>query len=32
MIKIKMDSFFSVDYNDIFDQKCCYDPGNLLSI
>ena len=32
LIKMKIVSFFSVDYNDIFDQKYYIDQGNLISI
>ena len=31
LIKIKIVSF-SVDHNDIFDDKYCIDPGNLFSM
>ena len=27
-----IDSFFSLDHNDIFDHKYCIDTGNLFSI
>ena len=30
-MKIKIVSFFSVDHNDIFDNKYFIDPGNILA-